>query len=84
MEHDKIISKIKELCSAVTESTYDQTILQGYNLLLTLHAMGVNQEQVYQSLLEYYNNLEDSMIRDCAGDILDFAAGWCSPQWFIW
>lgn len=84
MKPEQVICEIKELCASVTECTYNDILWQGYGRLTVLYAMGQNQEQVYQSLVDYYNQLKDGIIQDCVADLLDFAVGWCSPQWYIW
>ena len=49
-----------------------------------LHDAGMEKERVYQALLQDHNALEDSPSRDYMADLLDYAAGWCSPQDRIW
>lgn len=79
-----IMEQIKVLCSSVTEDTYDSTVRQGHGLLERLKGLGVEKEEAYQLLLQYHNSMEDGLSRDCAADILDFIAGWCAPQMWIW
>lgn len=81
---EEMIVQIKGLCSLVTEDTYDSVIQQGRDLLCGLRDLGMEQEKVYQLLLQYHGSMKNSLSRDCMGDILDFAAGWCSPQMKIW
>lgn len=80
----KIIAQIIELSSTVTENTYDIGITQGYDLLLRLHDLGLEKDNVYQLLFQYHNSLEDNLSRDYIADILDYICGWCSPQYHIW
>lgn len=84
MKKEKIINHIKELCSSVTEDTYGNIIQQSYELLESLHTMGVEKEVVYQLLLQYYNSLEESIVRDSVADLLDFIVGWCAPRKCLW
>lgn len=44
----------------------------------------MEKERVYQVLLQDHNALEDGLSRDYMADLLDYAAGWCSPQNRIW
>ncbi len=81
---DKIIEQIKELSTYVTENTYNTKIKEGYELLLKLHDLGIDKENVYQPLLEYLGSLDDTISYDYIADILDYVGGWCSPQWRIW
>lgn len=81
---ENIIAQIRMLCQSVTENTYDTGIQQGFELLAKLYRLGTDKESVYQSLLQYHNNLEDNLSRDFIADILDFVTGWCSPQNYIW
>lgn len=81
---EEIIAQIKILSSHITEDAYCIRIRQGYELLVRLHDMGVEKESVYQPLFQYHNSLEDSRSRDYMADILDYVAGWCSPQYYIW
>ena len=52
--------------------------------MVKLHDLGFEKQNVYQSLIQYYNSLGDNLARDCAADILDFVVGWCCPQKCIW
>lgn len=81
---EEIITQIQILSSHITEDTYCIRIRQGYELLVRLHDMGIGKESVYQPLFQYHNSLEDSCSRDYMADILDYVAGWCSPQDYIW
>ena len=80
----EIIAQIKKLSLTVTENTYDAEIQQGYELLIRLHDLGIEKDNVYQLLFQYHNSLEDGLSRDYVADILDYVAGWCSPQYRIW
>lgn len=84
MEAEQVMNQIKELCASVTECTYTDILQQGYERLTVLHDMGQTQEQVYQSLIDYSNHLEEGVIWDCVADLMDFVVGWCSPQRYIW
>ena len=81
---EEMIAQIKILCSSVTEDSYDVIIQRCQKLLSKLCDLGLERESVYHILLEYYNNLEDGLTSDCVADVLDFIAGWCSPQKRIW
>lgn len=84
MNREKIINQMKELCSSVTGSTYDDVIQQNYELLKRLNNLGVEKEIVYQSLLQYHNSLETGLARECIADVLDYIVGWCSPDKCMW
>ena len=85
MDNSKeIIAQIEKISLTVTESTYDIGIQQGYELLLRLHDLGLEKDNVYQLLFQYHNSLEDNISRDYIADILDYVVGWCSPQYRIW
>lgn len=81
---EEIITQIKILSAYITEDTYFILIRQGYELLVRSYDMGVGKERVYQPLFQYHNSLDDGLARDYIADILDYAAGWCSPQGSIW
>ncbi len=83
-DSENIVAPIKMLCQSVTESTYDTEIQQDFKLLPKLYGLGTNKKSVYQLLLQYHNNLENSLSRDFIADVLDFVTGWCSPQNYIW
>lgn len=85
MDNSKeIIAQIKKLSLTVTENTYETGKQQGYELLLRLHDLGLEKDNVYQLLFQYHNSLEDNLSRDYIADILDYVVGWCSPQYRIW
>lgn len=83
-DREAIMEEIKRLSMSATECTYNEKLRQGYQLLLKLHGLGVEQESVYQCLLQYLNGLEDSISYCYMLDILDYIVGWCSPQYCIW
>ena len=82
--YEEIVAQIKKLCTSVTESNYENGVQQGRQMLVQLHDLGFGEKCVYESLLQYYNSLEDGLPRDCLGDIMDFVVGWCAPQNHIW
>lgn len=82
--YKEMVAQMKKLCTSVTESTYENRVQQGCQILVQLHDMGFEENCVYKSLLQYYSSLEDGLSRDCLGDIMDFAVGWCAPQKHIW
>lgn len=83
-DDNPLLDSIKDLCAAVTEYNDETSIRQGYQLLVSLHDMGLKQEQVYCPLLEYHNGLEEGPAREFAADLLDFIVGWCAPGRHIW
>lgn len=83
-DSSEIFQKIIEICSSVTEHTYDSSVRQGYELLLLLHDAGLEENSVYETLFQSYNSLADDLSRDCFADIMDFVCGWCSPQKDVW
>lgn len=84
MNIENIISCMRELCSSVTDDTYDDIIQQNYDLLKSLHQLGVVKEKVYWSLYQYYNSLEENLVSDCVADVLDFIVGWCALRKCVW
>lgn len=80
----EIFAQIENLSSHVTEDTYYGKLQQGYTLLVSLHDMGFGKEDVYQTLFQYNNGLDDSLSRDFIADLLDYVTGWCSPSCRIW
>lgn len=84
MNREKIINQMKELCSFVTGSTYDDDIQQNYELLKSLNNLGVEKEIVYQSFLQYHNSLEAGLAQECIAEVLDYIVGWCSPEKCVW
>ena len=81
---EEIMEQIKTLCSSVTKDTYDSIVQKGYELLGRIHDSGLEKEDAYKLLLQYHDNMEDGLCRDCAADILDFIVGWCAPNKWIW
>ncbi len=84
MNSEEILAQIKKICLSITESSYDNGIQQGYELLIQLHDLGLEKETIYQALFQYYNGLEDGLLRDCMADMMDFIVGWCSPDKYVW
>lgn len=80
----EIFEQIEKLCLSVTAETYESRVWQGREKLLLLHELGWEQAEAYPILLSYSNRFEDGLAQDCLADILDFAAGWCSPQNAVW
>ena len=81
---EEILAQIRRLSLGITEECYSAGVREGYRLLTELHDAGMEKERVYQALLQDHNALEDSPSRDYMADLLDYAAGWCSPQDRIW
>lgn len=81
---EKFIEQIKILSSSVTENTYSTKMMQGYELLVQLHNLGIDKESVYLPLLEYHSSLEDGISYDYIAEILDYVVGWCSPRNHLW
>ena len=44
----------------------------------------VAQEQAYNILFRYHNNLADSLNKQWIADMLDYICGWCAPEKYIW
>lgn len=84
LDMHQIIAEIKKISLTVTENTYNTRLQQGYELLLRLRDLGIEQDNVYQLLLQYHNSLADNLSQDFIADILDYVIGWCSPQYRIW
>ena len=83
-EAEAIIAQIKSSSLSITKETYWAQLQEGYQLLVRLHDLGVAKQWAYQTLLEYHDQLEDSLSRDHIADILDYIFGCCSPQDPIW
>ena len=85
MNSEEILAQIKKICLSITESSYDNGIQQGYELLIQLHDLGLEKETIYQALFQYYNGFRRwSFLRDCMVDIMDFIVGWCSRDKYVW
>lgn len=80
----ELLEEIYKICLSITESTYEDGVNQGYQLLVKLHHLGIDKEHVYQSLLLYYKKQDNDLSCNCLADIMDFVVGWCSPQNCIW
>ena len=82
--YEEIVAQIKKLCASVTESTYENGVQQGRQMLVQLYDLGFGENCVYESLLQHYTSLEEGLPRHFLGDIMDFVVGWCAPQNHIW
>lgn len=83
-DNRKLLIQLKAMGITVTEKNYNEYVRQGYAILVKLYDLGLTQEQVYQSLIQYHRSLKDGIASDFIADIMDFVVGWCAPQWHIW
>lgn len=60
------------------------TNMQGYDILIKIKELRVAQEQAYNILFRYHNNLADSLNKQWIADMLDYICGWCAPEKYIW
>lgn len=81
---EEIMEQMKLLSTSVTKEEYNTYLEQGYELLVKLRDSGADKDSVYQTLSEYFKSLEDGLSYGFIADILDFVAGWCSPEKNIW
>lgn len=83
-DFEKLFSQIKQLSAAITEKNYYDYSKQGYDILIRIYDMGITQEQVYSTFLQYYNSLQDGLSKEWLAEMLDYISGWCSPGKYIW
>ena len=55
---DKLFNQIKQLSTNITEENYYTCHEQGYNILIKIKDLGIEQEQAFKLLLKYHNSLE--------------------------
>ena len=46
-DFDILFDKIKQLAKAVTESNYSDYSKQAYDMLITIHDLGISKDSVY-------------------------------------
>ena len=81
---DKLFNQIKQLSTNITEENYHAYNMQGYDILIKIKELRVAQEQAYNILFRYHNNLADSLNKQWIADMLDYICGWCAPEKYIW
>ena len=65
--------------------TIDEEEDEFYNdILIKIKELRVAQEQAYNTLFRYHNNLADSLNKQFIADMLDYICGWCDPEKYIW
>lgn len=79
-DFEKLFSQIKQLSDAITEKNYYDYSKKGYDILIRIYDMGITQEQVYSTFLQYYNSLQDGLPKEWLAEMLDYISGWCSPE----
>ena len=82
--YDKLFNQIKQLSTNITEENYHAYNMQGYDILIKIKELRVAQEQAYNILFRYHNNLADSLNKQWIADMLDYICGWCAPEKYIW
>ena len=81
---DELFNQIKQLSTNITEENYHAYNMQGYDILIKIKELRVAQEQAYNILFRYHNNLADSLNKQWIADMLDYICGWCAPEKYIW
>ena len=81
---DELFNQIKQLSTNITEENYHAYNMQGYDILIKIKELRVAQEQAYNTLFRYHNNLADSLNKQWIADMLDYICGWCAPEKYIW
>ena len=81
---DELFNQIKQLSTNITEVNYHAYNMQGYDILIKIKELRVAQEQAYNILFRYHNNLADSLNKQWIADMLDYICGWCAPEKYIW
>ena len=81
---DELFNQIKQLSTNITEENYHAYNNQGYEILIKIKELRVAQEQAYNVLFRYHNNLADSLNKQWIADMLDYICGWCAPEKYIW
>ncbi len=81
---EKLFNQIKQLSTTVTDENYYDYDKQGYDILIKIKELGVEQEQAYNLLFKYHNSLQDGLSKDWIADMLDYVCGWCALQRYIW
>lgn len=81
---DKLFNQIKQLSTNITEENYYACHEQGYDILIKIKDLGIEQEQAFKLLLKYHNSLEDGLPKEWIADLLDCICGWCGPHKYIW
>ena len=82
--YDKLFNQIKQLSTNITEENYCAYHEQGYDILIKIKNLGIEQGQAYKLLLKYHNSLEDGLSKEWIADLLDCICGWCGPHKYIW
>ena len=82
--YDKLFNQIKQLSTNITEENYYACHEQGYDILIKIKDLGIEQEQAFKLLLKYHNSLEDGLSKEWIADLLDCICGWCGPHKSIW
>ena len=80
---DELFNQIKQLSTNITEENYCTCHEQGYDILIKIKNLGIEQGQAYNLLLKYHNSLEDGLSKEWIADLLDCICGWC-PHKYIW
>ena len=81
---DELFNQIKQLSTNITEENYHAYNMHGYDILIKIKDLGIEQEQAFKLLLKYHNSLEDGLSKEWIADLLDCICGWCGPHKYIW
>ena len=81
---DELFNQIKQLSTNITEENYCTCHEQGYDILIRIKNLGIEQGQAYNLLLKYHNSLEDGLSKEWIADLLDGICGWCAQHKYIW
>lgn len=76
--YDKLFNQIKQLSTNITEENYCAYHEQGYDILIKIKGLGIEQEQAFKLLLKYHNSLEDGLSKgvDCRSARLYMRVVW--------
>lgn len=83
-DFEKLFAQTKQLSTGITEKNYYDYSKKGYDILIRIYDMGITQEQVYSTFLQYYNSLQDGLPKEWLAEMLDYISGWCSLEKCIW
>ena len=72
---DELFNQIKQLSTNITEKNYCACHEQGYDILIKIKDLGIEQEQAFKLLLKYHNSLEDGLSKEWIADLLDCICG---------
>ena len=75
---DKLFNQIKQLSTNITEENYCAYHEQGYDILIKIKDLGIEQEQAFKLLLKYHNSLKGSLSKEYLADVRLYIRVVCS------